>query len=403
MIDSLPAEVLIQILEEAYEEWNRSPNLLRVCRRWQILAEPIIWRRFEITQSLFGEKLIRKLEDYPRFRQYVRKLEIFNLRTAARANQALDIMQLCLNLREVTIKGSTKKKRRRLPCRPPHLLDTLRKLPFLQKLELEGLRRPTDCTGCYNADTSIPANRQKGRLRSLRLSNIELDSDLLNYLFSLPSTLETFESYYLFCPSCHDQTCQQSLQQRLLDTNQRTLHKIVLMDHYPTRQPPRFPDFSSLMRVEALRLDSRKGFAGDLYEVYYKLPAPQPLRLDLELSVDGHQRSYERSFGHLEKIFLEQFLLTLKSAGLHGELRHIHLHYNPDPAFDWSWDHAVDAEILAAKLGFYLTYDQPYYTKREWEDFRQRKHGEYVTSGASICVPDSKEVGTASHSQLNKQ
>ena len=382
MINRLPAEILLQILEEAYEEWNPSANSLLVCHRWQILAEPIFRCRFEISKPSFSRRLKCQLEDYPKFRPYVRKLD-FYVHSQSGARQAVDIMRLCHNLREFALRSL-----KRRPY-PPHLVGTLRKLPFLQKLELGGFKRPQNDTNCCNTETSILANRQKGKLRNLKLTNIELDSDLVDYLLSLPLTLETLESYHVLCPSCHDQTCRQPLQQRLLDTHQSTLQKIVFMDHYPARQPPRFLD-SSLMRLEVLSLDRRKCPVGDLYEVYCKLPAPQQRRPYLKSSAECHQRSPERSFGHVEKIFLEQFMLTLRSVGLNHETTLFHLHYNPDPGFDWSWDHVVDAEILAAKLGFCLTYDQPYYAKQEWKDFRRQRNGELATPDASSCVSDSK-------------
>ena len=372
VINGLPAEILIQILEWAHEECNKSPDVLLVCHKWRIVAEPILWREFNSSRgSLRTRQLIASLRSCPRFRQYLQKLELRSHIvgfSGEDVNSIRETIQLCQNLREVTLHLQEPYS--------PLLVDALGGLSRLQTLELSGFTRQVISTKWSLGQVALPRGRRKGNLRSLSLRNVQLELDLVKYLLSLPLTLEVLELRHLRCCNCHDEACIEWLLQSILGRHQETLRRISVNIDWGCRRP-RLLDFSPFTRLESLCLSTDIVFAEDPSEAYRKLSAPLLRRLDLRFGSAHDLLCDDKTIRESEQRWIESFMSMLATQAPHGKLRHVHLLYNPRPTScydkdNWPWDRVLDLEKSAGDLGFNLTYDKPRYTRKEWENFQNQ-------------------------------
>ncbi|MCJ1325816.1 hypothetical protein MMC10_002479 [Thelotrema lepadinum] len=400
----LPPEILTRILEYAHKEQagigKGMPKILLVCHHWTLLAEPIVWRELKIRRlpQLFrnserGKKqrewqlrAIDSLKSYPRFRQYTRELD-FDLYHSSRSSEAAKLMEYCQNLVVVSLHAES-------PYSDYFPVDSLRGLPRLQEVYLRGFRtrskRDSGSTECAYAKVALPVDRQEGNLRSLCISDMSLGQELVNYLLSLPLTLESFSSSDLYCPGCDSGTCARSLQQRLLETHHETLSKVTVQCSDARR--PEILDFSSMKRLRHLCISAHDLFFEDPKEAYRKLSAPLIRRIDLSFALRYPEHTLLFEFKELA--WMEMFLSTLKSTSPYNQLSDIHLYYHPDIEFKsagpynqlsdmhlyyhpdieykfdlpWPWGYVLEAEESAANMGFKITHDEgSFYTKEDWE------------------------------------
>lgn len=405
----LPSELLLRIFHELANEIDPMKGcrslfvpLLRVCRSWNHLATPLLYRRLSTyfdakDGNRRQERLLKTLCDHPTFYSYVRELHLEDANRDARPN--LDILEkVSPHITSLHVCGSSvgDLEDKLLPMIKSSKLEKLAITgewcrPALEYLlanrmlnSLHTFKISTACWTCNHFDSSwkLSVERYTSSIQHLEIDMNSWPPKLLQDVVSLPRSLLSLKidvtSIVREWTEYNEAVLTTSMQ-RALNFQRESLQKIELSGFWPDALG-RLVDLSAFPNITSLSLHQANVFKVPLEEACRKLLCPKLERIAIDMRWDDQQHDGYDCLEDNSLDWLLKFIYGRRENLTIDRLQEIHIvyHWNSEEVHHdyvtgyihespWPTEHLLVAAERLKELGVRLSWPEPLWNREVWE------------------------------------